>query len=95
MVGQIARKMASPQDVSPFSPTIVPSNFDLTIFPRLIEHIAEFRVLYYYYCKQVCFSSSLNRHLADFHKIPIALRRPIVRFCLTLDFIDATIDLAL
>jgi hypothetical protein len=35
------------------------------------------------------------RAFADLHKIPAALRRPIVRFCLTLDVVDATIDLAL
>lgn len=43
----------------------------------------------------MCFLSSLDRQLADLRKIPAALHRPVVRFCLTLDLVDTIIDLAL
>jgi hypothetical protein len=68
-------------------PTIVPPDLDLAIFPRVIEHMPEFRVLYCHLCKQVCFPSSLHAHLFEIHKVKVAIRRPIVEFCQTLDLI--------
>jgi hypothetical protein len=65
-------------------PAIVPPDIDLDIFPRTIEHIPDFRILYCHRCKQVCFPSSLSSHLFEIHKIPAAKRRPIIQFCQTL-----------
>jgi len=76
-------------------PAVMPPGVDFAIFPRLIEHIPDFRVLYCHACKQVCFPSALLRHLTEIHKIPAAQRRPVVRFCLTLDVVDARSDLRL
>ncbi len=74
-------------------PVVVPRDFDFAIFPRLIEHMPEFRILYCNVCKQVCFPSALLRHLTEIHKIPAARRWPVVRFCSTLDVVDTKSDL--
>jgi hypothetical protein len=42
----------------------------------VIEHIAEYRVLYCHLCKQVCFPSSLHTHLFEIHNVKAAIRRP-------------------
>jgi hypothetical protein len=76
-------------------PTIVPPDLDLAIFPRVIEHMPELRVLYCHPCKQVCFPSSLHTHLFEIHKVKVAIRRPIVEFCQTLDLVETALDLPL
>jgi hypothetical protein len=76
-------------------PTIVPPDLDLAIFPRVIEHMPEFRVLYCHLCKQACFPSSLHTHLSEIHKVKAAIRRPIVEFCQTLDLVETALDLEL
>jgi hypothetical protein len=78
-----------------FLPMVTPSNLDLTIFPHVIEHMPEFRILYCHRCKQVCFPQSLDGHLADLHKVPAPVRRTVVRFCATLDLVDASDDLVI
>ena len=74
-------------------PTVIPRDLDFAIFPRLIEHIPDFRVLYCNVCKQVCFPSALIRHLTEIHKVPAARRWPVVQFCLTLDVVNTKSDL--
>lgn len=74
-------------------PAVIPRNIDLGIFPRLVEHIPDFRILYCNVCKQVCFPSALLRHLTEIHKVPAARRRPVVQFCLSLDVVDTKSDL--
>ena len=71
----------------------MPRDLDFAIFPRIIEHIPDFRVLYCNMYKQVCFPSTLLRHLTDIHKVPAAQRRPVVQFCLTLDVVNIKSDL--
>jgi hypothetical protein len=61
-------------------PTIIPPDLGIAIFPLVIEHIPEFRVLYCHLCKQVCFPSSLHTHLFEIHKVKAAIRRLIVEF---------------
>jgi hypothetical protein len=72
---------------------VMPRDLDFAIFPRIIEHMPDFGVLYCNVCKQVCFPSALLRHLTEIHKIPAARRRPVVQFCLTLDVVDTKSDL--
>ncbi|KAH8586020.1 hypothetical protein B0O99DRAFT_645650, partial [Bisporella sp. PMI_857] len=69
-------------------PAVMPRDLDFAIFPRLIEHMPDFRILYCNVCKQVCFPSALLRHLTEIHKIPAAQRWPVAQFCLTLDVVD-------
>jgi hypothetical protein len=76
-------------------PVMVPVSIDLNIFPRIIEHIPTFHILYCHQCKQVCFPSSLSSHLFEIHKIPAVKRRPIIQFCQTLDVVNTAQDLTL
>lgn len=70
-------------------------DLNTTIFPRIIKHIAKFRVLYCHLYKQVCFLSSLHTHLFKIHKVKAAIRQLIVEFCQTLNFVDNTLDFKL
>jgi hypothetical protein len=74
-------------------PAVMPRDLDFAIFPRIIKHMPDFRVLYCNVCKQVCFPSALLRHLTEIHKVPSTRRRPIVQFCLTLDMVNIKSDL--
>ena len=60
--------------------TVPLSSIDSVIFPYIIEHLPEFRVLYYHRYKQVCFPSSLQSHLAEIHKVPATDRWPVIQF---------------
>jgi len=66
------------------------------LFPGLVYHSPEYRLLYCRGCKAVVLSRALNRHLNTYHRCySVAQRRLLVRHSQTLDLITNPEDLPL
>ena len=54
---------------------------DLAIFPGLIQHLPDHRVLYCKPCTTIVLPKSLDCHLRRYHRCPIAQRRALLEYC--------------
>jgi hypothetical protein len=77
-------------------PTTAPALvLDPAIFPGLIQHHPNHRLLYCQYCTTVVFLKGLSRHLRGVHSVPTAMRQPLLDHCQSLDLITQRKDLQL
>jgi hypothetical protein len=77
-------------------PTTAPALvLDPALFPGLIQHYPEHRLLYCWSCTTVVFLKGLSRHLQDVHKVSVATRQPFLDHCQSLDLITQPKDLQL
>jgi hypothetical protein len=78
------------------SPTTPLPTLDPTLFPGLIQHYPEHRLLYCQPCTAVVFPTALFRHLQRLHQpVPVAQRKLLVQYCHSLDLAAGPKDLQL
>ena len=76
-------------------PATAPTTLDLALFPGLIQHHPEHRLLYCKPCTAVVFPQSLRRHLQGCHRLLRASRQLLLQHCQSLDLITHPKDLQL
>jgi hypothetical protein len=77
-------------------PTAAPTTvLDLALFPGLIQHHPDYRLLYCRPCTAVISIGALWRHLQDHHRVPLVQRKLLLKHCQSLDLIPKLKDLRL
>ena len=76
-------------------PATAPTTLDPALFPGLIQHHPEHRLLYCKPCTAVVFPQSLRRHLQGCHRLLRAQRQLLLQHCQSLDLITHPEDLQL
>jgi hypothetical protein len=68
---------------------------DPALFPGIIQHRPEHRLLYCRPCSAAMFPKGLHRHLQAYHRVPIEQRRLLLQHCGSLDLITQAKDIQL
>jgi hypothetical protein len=71
------------------------SMLDPAVFPSLIQHYPDYRVLYCKLCNAVVLPNALPRHLQHYHHIPINQQRLLVHYCQSLELTATHKDIQL